>query len=149
MFEAAFSVAVLALALLCADWLFSFSNNQYLHFLAGSPVEAEFPASAAQAEAGGFVLCVLAFGIVGAAAAAALPRRLPRVRLVLLMGAAYSASLFVLLPFLPAARYEQLPGWLLVLASYPYYAPAVAATLGAWLAARYATSQLGVGHNAV
>jgi hypothetical protein len=140
MFDALFSVAVLALGLLCADWLFSFANNQYLHHLAGFLGEPGSLASAAQAEAGGLVLCALAFGFIGAAAAAALPRQLPRVRLVLLMGAAYSAFLYVLLPFLPAARYEQLPGWLLVLASFQYYAPAGGAAVGAWLATRHATS---------
>jgi hypothetical protein len=77
------------------------------------------------------VVLAITFGIAGAVLAGLLPMPFAKPVPALALGAAYSLFLYLFLPWLPGARGTVQPIWLPVLASAPYYVPAVAGAAGA------------------
>jgi hypothetical protein len=139
----AFLAVLFAADYACSETLsFLRSFLSSLSSFSGSWVES--PAGPEIVEA---LALALVFFLAGLALAVAVPRPFSRASIAALLGAGYSGMVFLFLPFLPGARGTMSPGWLLALASAPYFVPALASAAGA-VALKLAKTRLARKHAA-
>ncbi|CAG0945170.1 hypothetical protein ANRL1_02172 [Anaerolineae bacterium] len=119
--------------LIGADQLYTAANNRYVQHVGESLEEStSWLATSVGLEAAALVLCLLSFALAGAALVLLLPRNAHQVRIAFFVGAAYSAALYLFLPYLPLVRYDRPSWWLVLVASFPYVVPGLATSFGAW-----------------